>query len=134
MLAYKSKWGFHPCNREQFLKLKELNKLAFKAICQAAAWQRWNRKKPINRVMRPKIRNSEGHVVGYQAPIPLAEPPVSSMFYYIDTVGSPKCMAKIVKAKPFLKQVMEDYRNARHPVAEESLVKPLNLTYELLAA
>lgn len=134
MLAHKSKWGFHPCNKEQFLKLKELNKLAFKAICQAAAWHRWNRKDPCNRVMRPRIRNSSGQVVGYQASVPLDEPPVSSMFYDIVILPAhPKWKGPLptkIRAKPCLKQVMEDYRSARHPVAEESLVKPLSLTEE----
>jgi len=36
-------------------------------------------------------------------------------------------LPKIVRAKTCLKQVMDDYRNARRPVAE-SLVKPLSLT------
>lgn len=70
--------------------------------------------------------------MGYQAPIPLDEPPLpSSMFYTWTTVSAhPKWkgpLPKIVRAKTCLKQVMDDYRNARRPVAE-SLVKPLSLT------
>lgn len=49
MSAYQSKYGFHPCSKEFFLKLRRLNFLAFEARRQIAAWKRWDRKDPNNR-------------------------------------------------------------------------------------
>src|SRR5687768_4663929 len=60
--------------------LKELNRLWLAAQRQAAAWRRWNRKLPHNRVCRPRIRDDAGRVVGYGQPVPVPEPILDSPF------------------------------------------------------
>lgn len=49
MAAFESRFGFHPCSKELFLKLRRLNFLAFEARRRLAAWKRWVRKDPQNR-------------------------------------------------------------------------------------
>jgi len=45
----ESKWGFHPCSHEVYLKLKKLKKLYWETARAYAAWCRWDRKQPQNR-------------------------------------------------------------------------------------
>jgi len=47
--TYKGKYGYYPCSKETYLKLKEMNKKLTKAKKMAAAWNRWHRKDPHNR-------------------------------------------------------------------------------------
>ena len=47
--VYKSRWGYHPCDYETFLKLKELNKLFEKSKQDAKNWYRWARKSAVVR-------------------------------------------------------------------------------------
>ena len=46
---HQSKWGFHPCSRETFLKLKKINYHILQAKKKAASWHRWKRKAKHNR-------------------------------------------------------------------------------------
>jgi len=48
--THQSRWGFHPCSYETYLKLKFLNKFYVKGLRQIASWERWNRKMPHNRL------------------------------------------------------------------------------------
>jgi len=41
---FKSKWGYHPCDKETFQQLKKLNYWLLLAKKKAANWNRWNRK------------------------------------------------------------------------------------------
>jgi hypothetical protein len=45
----QGKWGFYPCSRETYLKLKKLNFYYMQAQKQAATWFRWARKLDKNR-------------------------------------------------------------------------------------
>jgi hypothetical protein len=60
--------------------LKELNRLWVRAQREAAAWRRWDRKRPHNRVRRERLRDAAGRVVGYGPPTPVPEPPLTSPF------------------------------------------------------
>ena len=60
--------------------LKELNRLWLKAQHQAAAWQRWYRKLPHNRVRRPRLRDAHGRLIGYGPPEPRPEPDLPPCF------------------------------------------------------
>lgn len=79
--AYKGRWGWHPCDYQTFQKLKLLNRQFVEAQHQVAAWNRWNNKLPHNRVIRKKIRNAEGQVIG-RAPFgePMPEPEFDPLF------------------------------------------------------
>src|SRR5437870_6902272 len=77
---FQSRWGFHPCDYSTYRKLKFLNHVYQKALRMAHAWERWKRKDPHNRVMRRRIRNAQGQTIGYEPPVPLAEPPICPIF------------------------------------------------------
>jgi hypothetical protein len=102
--VFKSRWGFHPCSWEHSKKLRRLNFLGFKALSRLAALERWERKDPQNRVIRPKkgIPNRRKTSLG-PIPKPILAPVDQNTFYYI----------------------MEDSQNARIPRATEAEVKPL---------
>jgi hypothetical protein len=48
-MTYRSRWGYHPCNYETFLKLKRLHKAYFEGLRMLAIWRRWRAKRPHNR-------------------------------------------------------------------------------------
>src|SRR6516162_2899271 len=77
---FQSRWGFHPCDYPTYRKLKFLNQVYLRALCLAHAWTRWARKDPHNRVMRRRIRNEKGQTIGYEPPVPLAEPKICAVF------------------------------------------------------
>ena len=45
----RSRFGFHPCNKEFFLKLKYLHKRYWETLRAFHCWHRWNNKEPQNR-------------------------------------------------------------------------------------
>ena len=48
--SFKSRWGFHPCNLELFLKLKRLHRWYWQTVYEFHRWHRWWRKEPQNRI------------------------------------------------------------------------------------
>jgi len=52
---HQGKYGYYPCDKETFLKLKALYKEYVKAQHQGAAWHRWARKSPKNRIIKHYI-------------------------------------------------------------------------------
>lgn len=143
MSAIKSKWGFHPCGYETFMKLKSLQKLYQDALRRKAAWERWERKLPENRISRKKIRNSAGQVVGFMAPQPLPEPELNNLLEKVeytthqDRSGQystkPHKRERVVLRK-FAELILADYRNARFPVSAENQVRPLKLSEDQIDA
>lgn len=47
--TYSSKWGFHPCDRDTILKLKETHRLLLKAYRDVKRFIRWDDKMSHNR-------------------------------------------------------------------------------------
>ena len=76
----KSKYGFHSCDRETFLKLKRLHKEYYIALRQKSIWDRWDRKAPQNRVIRKWTRNEKRQKIGYTIVGPSPEPEINSIF------------------------------------------------------
>jgi len=72
--THESKFGFHPCDRETYMKLKKLNHWFFQAQQRAARWNRWARKDKQNRVIRRFIRNDKGQKIGCKIVGPMPEP------------------------------------------------------------
>ncbi len=120
MITFQSRWGYHPCSYEFYLKLKRLNLLAQKCLSQASAWKRWDRKEPQNRCRfiggKDGWEAPRGDTVGqrkrdipkeHRLYEPMPEPPYppGEVMALIDTITS-------------------DYRNARTPVVQAQ-VKPL---------
>lgn len=105
--------------------LKELNRLWVRATREAAAWRRWHRKLPHNRVHRGRLRDAAGRVIGYGPPQPLPEPRLTSPF--CRRVELPSGAVDV-----FLEDraVEEAYRLARRPCLTAAEVKPLPITVE----
>ena len=77
----QSRFGFHPCNRELFEKLKYLHRRYWETLYRFHLWHRWNNKEPQNRVgaepeycpafilkqpwRKPVTRNGEQHYKWY---------------------------------------------------------------------
>ncbi len=108
MTVVKGRWGFHPCSYALYLKLKELNHCVLRAKMAAAAWQRWNRKLPENRLLYRHYKTSthtKKEVIG-----PAPEPATLNL----DLV--------------FANMIYADYRSARFPVSTEVEVKAVVLS------
>jgi hypothetical protein len=107
--------------------LKELNRLWVRAQHEAAAWRRWHRKLPHNRVRRERLRDAAGRPVGYGPPRPAPEPPTSSPFCRVAELPSGK-------TDIFLDDlgVEAAYRLARRPCATASEVKPLPMSEDVV--
>ena len=139
MSAFKSRFGWHPCDYATFRKLKTLHKLYWQAVYQKAAWERWERKEPQNRVMRPRIRNAEGQVVGYKPAMPRPEPKLNGFLkkqtYKTRYNRSGLYLGKEVERERVVWAFVpeygwQDYKNARMPVETPEQVIPLKLTIE----
>ena len=139
-MRQQGKYGWYPCDIETYHKLKKLNMAFNKALHEKAAWERWDRKEPQNRVIRAKLKDSTGRVVGYQASIPMPEPELTSIF-----------CKKVVKRVQWGKKggffkdgidethielsdlpIYQDYCNARYPVAGEEGVSSLKMNMEII--
>jgi hypothetical protein len=107
--------------------LKELNKLWFKSRCQAAAWRRWSRKRPHNRVRRPRLRDEHGRRIGFGPPEPIPEPTLHPCF--CQKVKLPSGRFEVVLTNG---SVEIAYRLARHPKPTPDEVEPLPITEETI--
>ena len=106
--------------------LKEINKRYQAALRWAAAWRRWARKLPHNRVSRPVLRHERGQRIGYGPATPIPEPQVDPCFCRKVELRSDDVL---LEQYPFTeKRIEAAYRQARHPKATECEVVPLPLT------
>lgn len=48
--TFQSRWGFHPCDYQTFLKLKRLHRWYWQTLYDFHRWHRWQRKDATNRV------------------------------------------------------------------------------------
>ena len=105
--------------------LKELNKLWAKTRRQTAAWQRWYRKLPHNRVRRQRLRDERGRPIGYGPPEPLPEPALPACFCR-------KVQLPSGRFEVFLSggAVEIAYRLARRPKPTAEEVEPLPISQE----
>lgn len=140
--TFQSKWGFHPCSREVSKKLRFLNDVYQKALHKAAAWRRWDRKAPHNRVQWPKIRNNSGNVIGYGDPVPLGEPALCPVFTskitkkvtWHPTKGYFKDGIDYTYVETDGEEIRETARQARTPMPTPEDVHPLPLTEQEIDA
>jgi hypothetical protein len=136
----KGRYGWYPCDWETFKKLKELNKALTKARHQKAAWERWYRKMPHNRVMRTKLKDSNGRTVGYAAPVPMPEPKLCPLFcekytkkvqwdkHHVYHKGGVEETFVDLTTLP----IEKDYRLARYPAPAEEACEPLSLQADVI--
>ena len=121
--VHKGRWGFHPCDKETFDKLKELNKFYVQAH-QRAAFERWERKEPHNR----KGRDGQ----------PYLEPAINGLLFketYSSNVnrsgwyvGTNVVQRERVNFIRLADLIAEEYKYARTPQAEEHTVRQLELS------
>jgi hypothetical protein len=98
---YQSRWGFHPCDYATFRKLKLLHRWYHQTLRDYAAWRRWSRKEPQNRVIREYRRDELGRRCGVKSTRPRPEPMVCSLF--------------VTNHAPADRGVLELFRQARIP-------------------
>lgn len=55
--SLQSRWGYHVCSREVFLKLKAIKKAYFQALKQSANYRRWSRKTVTQREFTEPVVN-----------------------------------------------------------------------------
>ena len=132
--AHESRWGFHPCCYETYLKLKFLNKFYVKGLHQIAAWRRWDRKMPHNRLTYKHIRNENGQKIGKEVVGPRKEPvpnnPLIEKKHFTARYSWQKDY-DYYGFKNRCDKIASDYKRARTPLPKDE-VKPLTLDIETI--
>ena len=128
--VFKSRWGFHPCDWTTYQKLRRLNFLAFRARVVGAAWQRWNRKLPKNRIIKRTVRDESGRPIrrepkldaaGNVIPIPEPKQPIAYQGFRIPGSHFDSNILDVIES---------DYRTARVPWQSAAEARPLALSAE----
>jgi hypothetical protein len=140
MAVHQSRWGYHPCDYETFLRLKGLHARYWRALLGYAAWRRWQRKEPQNRVLREWIRDAQGRRIGHRIVGPRPEPPLDPLFCvraqvvsHIAADGSLAREGTVVERVSFHDHgIPAAYRLARMPAATPQEVRPLPFSAEAL--
>ena len=138
MTVHRSRWGYHPCDYPTFLLLKELHGLYTRALRQHAAWLRWQRKEPQNRVVRQWFRDDRGNRTGARVLGPRPEPTLCPLFCTRQQVVRHLTRdGHVVREGTVAERVVLDdhgipeaYQAARMPAASPEEVRPLPLTPE----
>jgi len=135
-MVHQSRWGWHPCDYATFRLLKRLHRACEEARRRFAAWQRWHRKMPRNRVVRRWLRDGQGRRIGCEVVGSRPEPSLSPLFCvrrlvpsYWSEDGKPLQEARLVEDVVFGDLgIVEAYRTARKPAASPEEVRPLPFT------
>jgi hypothetical protein len=135
-MAFRTKWGWHPCDYATFALLKRLHAAYWRALRQYSTWRRWRRKMPHNRVLRRRIRDEQGRNVGVTVVGPWPEPPLPPLFCvrrrvltYWGEDGRPLKEGRLTEEVVFDDLgIPAAYRTARRPAATEADVTPLGLS------
>jgi hypothetical protein len=139
---YRSRWGFHPCDYSTFRKLKFLHHVYLTAIRMARCWQRWKRKDPHNRVIRRRLRDAQGQVIGFSEPVPQPEPMLCPVFAHKVLVKQHVDRKGTVFPEGFLEEkvvtesfdIPANYAAARKPAQDEAEVRAIRISAETIDA
>ena len=108
---FKSSWGFHPCDKETYLKLKKLNYYHHLNKQRKSSLVRWSRKEPQNRLLRRWLFDEQGR----------------------------KCVCEIIGPKPEpkicplpLEELSKEFHKVRMPKILEKDVLPLRYSVEMI--
>lgn len=144
----QGRYGFHPCDKETYRKLKVIHKVYWQAVFAMAAWKRWDRKEPQNRVQRFQGRGPDGKRLLLPKPVPLPEPSLPPWVVKLEHkktvkthVGDCKqwkgpvydLLWHTIKMDPSIYAAVADFQAARTPMIE-SQVRPLACTTEKIDA
>ena len=124
--AHKTRWGYVAYSYDEYLKLKRLHAIYFRALALAARWERWVRKAPHNRVLRRALRDAAKRRIGREVVGTLPEPPICGLFTRRLVTADRKPVGRWFEgwAKTSDKGVVAEYRKARTPMASPGEVKP----------
>ena len=138
----QGKWGYYPADYETCQKLKKLNRAYQKTYSQIAAWERWDRKAPQNRLLRRKIRNDKNQVIGREVIGPAPEPYLNPVFletyetpavtYGSYTIPARKHIRRTARSVGFY--IPAEYAKSRYPMPTAEQVAPLLITSEQIDA
>lgn len=146
--VHQSKWGFHPCDVETYRKLKVIHKVYWESVFRMAAWNRWDRKHPQNRLQRFQGKDADGKRIPLVPPIPLPEPTLPPFVVKTDHKRTVKTHVgdckqykgpiydvewSTLKLDPNIFSLVEDFQKARTP-SIESQVRPLINSIEKIDA
>lgn len=126
--VHSSRWGFHNSDYQTYRKLKALNLLYLEALRRAAAWERWSRKEPHNRLIRRKDGSRE----------PLPEPALSPLFSRKVKKTTDYWKGKFIKEGHVYETVETTDHGIREayystwPVASAVEVRPLTLSVDFI--
>lgn len=123
MSTYQSRFGYHPCTRETYQKLKEAHLLFLRAIKDIRAYTRWvNKDEPVGEA--PKYPSFVADYRWYYRSRKAQKEGRISHGLNLNLGGKPGWgNAKL----QFYELLLEQYRNARHPKATAEEVEPLAL-------
>lgn len=127
---FKSRWGFHPCDWSTYRKLQYIHACYYDNLKWFAAWQRWARKRPENRVYWKKTRDSKKIADGCRP-----EPSFCWFFIRDNLKEALKKNPQAFVNKPSRsitlvdRGFIEDYKRAKYPKAEDQ-VTPLEHSVE----
>jgi hypothetical protein len=110
--VHQSRWGWHPCSYEEYLRLKLLHKHYWIAKRCLAEWERWNRKLPHNRVVRRWNRDEQGRKCGFEIVGPKPEPVVPAVYREIAAAPIPELFHQARHGRP-----REEVKPPRPPLA-----------------
>lgn len=133
--TYKTRWGHVAYSYEDYLKLKKLHKIWFRALRDAARWKRWVRKLPHNRLSRRTIRDAAGRRIGREVIGPAPEPRTCDLFSRKLVDADRKVIVSERNKYGWFIGLIEtddtvavEYRKAKHPKADAAEVGKAGLT------
>jgi hypothetical protein len=114
----KSRWGYHPCDYETFMRLKKLHKWVWEQRYAYARWRRWSRKEPQNRVVRHRAPATPSSRANGKM--------MRGAVIRVDSIPEPKVASTFKHSRPYevelvCRDVVTLYRQARMPATRPIL-------------
>ena len=126
--VHEGKYGFYPCNYENYQKIRRLYGYYLLALSRAADMTRWSRKQPQNRVLRRWIKDQQGRRCGCQIIGPRPQPEAVPIFTEKTKRKSWSGLDLGEQISIINSHIEQNYRSARYPVQRAEDVIPLTLT------
>jgi hypothetical protein len=124
--AHRTRWGWVAYGYGEYIKLKRLHAIYFRALALAARWERWVRKAPHNRVLRRPLRDAARRRIGREVVGPLPEPRTCGTFTRRLVTADRKPVGRWFAgwAETSDRGVVAEYRKARSPKPSPGDVEP----------
>ena len=142
----QGRYGFHPCDHATYLKRKLIHKVYWQAIFAMAAWHRWDRKEPQNRVERYEMVDGKKKrpARGYERLVPAVPVPEPALPPWVKKFDHKKVVKThvgdckqykgpiyevvwhTIKLDPSVYSFVQDFQSARTPKIESQVTPLLN--------